>query len=280
MSRRDAGAKQGTNADSGAIWRQLRSEAHERSAAEPVLASFYHSNILSHESIDAALSFVLAAALGTDMLPPMLVREVFEQALAGDGTIRAAACADLVAHRTRDPACDSFVAPFLHFKGFHALQTHRMAHWLWRRGRRWLALLLQNSISTRFGVDIHPGAKIGAGILIDHGTGIVIGETAQVADNVSMLHGVTLGGSGCSGGDRHPKVGSGVLFGAGAIVLGPVRIGQGVKVGAGSLVLDDVPDHVTVAGVPARIVGRPLVAQPALDMDQDFSAPTEAPEPD
>ena len=263
--------------DSDAIWRQLRFEAQERSHAEPVLASFYHSSVLGHESIDAALSYVLASALGTEMLPSMLVREVFEQAIAEDATIRVAACADLVAHRTRDPACDSFVAPFLHFKGYHALQGYRMAHWLWRRGRRWLALMLQNGISTRFGVDIHPGATIGAGIMIDHGTGIVIGETAQIADNVSMLHGVTLGGSGCAGGDRHPKIGSGVLFGAGAIVLGPVRIGQGVKVGAGSLVLDDVPDHVTVAGVPARIVGRPLAAQPALDMDQGFAAPAEAP---
>lgn len=265
--------------DDGRIWRQLRSEAEARSVSEPVLASFYHSNVLRHPSLSSALGSVLAGALGTEMLPPMLLGEVFEEILAADPSICMAACADLQAHRSRDPACDSYVVPFLHFKGFHALQAYRMSHWLWRRGRRWLALLLQGSVSSRFGVDIHPGAEIGAGVMIDHGTGIVIGETARIADEVSMLHGVTLGGSGCTGGDRHPKVGSGVLFGAGSIVLGPVRIGEGAKVGAGSLVLSDAPAHATVAGVPARVVGRPLVAQPALDMDQRFTSPSDEAQP-
>jgi serine O-acetyltransferase len=251
------------------IWRVLQEEARERSHAEPVLASAYHSNILAHRSIGAALSCVLAARLATDVLPPMLLREIFDQAL-DDKAIREAACADLLAHRTRDPACDSLAAPFLNFKGFHALQTYRMAHWLWQRQRRWLALLLQNQASACFDVDIHPGAVIGRGVMIDHGTGIVIGETARVGDAVSMLHGVTLGGSGCRGGQRHPVVGSGVMFGAGAKVLGPVLIGEGSQIGAGSVVLDDVPAHVTAAGVPARVVGRPLAAQPALEMDQSF----------
>jgi serine O-acetyltransferase len=251
------------------IWRTLREEARNRSLAEPVLASAYHSHVLNHLSIGSALSCALAARLATVVLPPMLLREIFDAAL-GDAAIRAAACADLVAHRTRDPACDSYVTPFLNFKGFHALQTHRMAHWLWRHDRRWLALLLQNRASACFDVDIHPGAVIGCGIMIDHGTGIVIGETARVGDEVSMLHGVTLGGSGCTGGQRHPIVGSGVMFGAGAKVLGPVLIGEGCKIGAGSVVLTDVPAHVTAAGVPARIVGRPLAAQPALEMDQSF----------
>jgi serine O-acetyltransferase len=259
----------------GRIWRQLRAEAQQRCVAEPVLASFYHSNVLRHASFASALNAVLAGALGSEMLPPMLLGEVFEDILEQEPSICQAACADLDAHRTRDPACNSYLAPFLHFKGFHALQSYRLAHWLWRGGRRWLALLLQGTVSSRFGVDIHPGAEIGSGLMIDHGTGIVIGETARIADDVSMLHGVTLGGSGCAGGDRHPKVGSGVLFGAGSLVLGPVRIGDGAKVGAGSLVLGDVPAHVTVAGVPARIVGRPLVEQPALDMDQRFGAPPE-----
>jgi serine O-acetyltransferase len=258
--------------DCGAIWSSLRAEATRQSEAEPVLASYYHSSVLGHANIDSALTSVLAGILATGMLPPMLLSEVFGDVLAADPAIRGAFCADLVAHRTRDPACDSYLAPFLHYKGFHALQSYRMAHRLWSEGRHWLALLLQDRISSRFGVDIHPAATIGAGIMIDHGTGIVIGETARVADNVSMLHGLTLGGSGCSTADRHPKVETGVLFGAGARVLGPVRIGEGAKVGAGSLVLSDVPPHVTVAGVPARVVGRPLAEQPALDMDHGFAS--------
>jgi serine O-acetyltransferase len=259
-----------------ALWPVMREEALERSVREPVLASFYHANILEHDTLEAALAAVLAVRLEADMLPAMLLRDVIDDALLDDPQIAVSMREDLVAHRTRDPACDSYVTPFLHFKGFHALQTQRIAHWLWRRGRKWVAYLLQNCASTKFGVDMHPAAVIGKGIMIDHGTGIVIGETAQVGDKVSMLHGVTLGGSGCGGGDRHPKVGSGVLLAAGARVLGPVRIGDGAKVGAGSLVLADVPAHATVAGVPARVVGRPLRHVPALDMDQSFAAPGEA----
>lgn len=258
------------------LWPVMRAEAMDRSQREPVLASFYHANVLNHGSFEAALATVLAVRLETDMLPAMLLRDVIDEALADEPDIARAVREDLMAHRTRDPACDSFVTAFLHYKGFHALQTQRIAHWLWRRGRRWISYLLQNRASTQFDVDIHPAAVIGRGIMIDHGTGIVIGETARLGDNVSMLHGVTLGGSGCGGGDRHPKVGSGVLLAAGARVLGPVRIGDGAKVGAGSLVLADVPAHATVAGVPARVVGRPLEHEPALDMDQSFSRPEEA----
>ena len=257
--------------DGGQIWRQLRLEAEACSASEPVLASFYHSSVLRHSSFAAALKSVLAGTLGAEVLPSMLLAEVFGEILLEDPGICNAAFADLDAHRSRDPACDSYLTPFLHFKGFHALQSYRMAHWLWVRGRRWLALLLQSRASSRFGVDIHPGAGIGSGVMIDHGTGIVIGETARIANDVSMLHGVTLGGSGCSREDRHPKVGSGVLFGAGAVVLGPVIVGESAKIGAGSLVLEDVPRRATVAGVPARIVGKPLRERPALDMDQRFS---------
>lgn len=264
-----------SRADCGAIWQTLRAEARERSTAEPVLASYFHSNILNHASIEAALACVLASRLAADMLSPMMLREAFAGMLAEERGIAAAICADLQAHRSRDPACDSYVAPFLHFKGFHALQAHRIAHGFWLRDRRWLALMLQSRCATRFDVDIHPAARIGVGVMIDHGTGIVIGETACVGDDVSMLHGVTLGGSGCGGGDRHPKVGSGVLFGAGAKVLGPVRIGDGAKIAAGSLVLGDVPAHATAAGVPARLVGRTLETQPALDMDQRFGAPSD-----
>ena len=253
------------------IWATLHEEALLRSRSEPVLASFYHASVLNHASLDEALACVLAMKLEAGMVPAMVLRDVIADALRSDPGIGEAVCADLCAYRTRDPACDSLVAPFLNYKGFHALQTYRVANWLWRGGRRWLAHLLQNRGSVQFAVDIHPGAVLGSGIMIDHGTGIVIGETAHVGDNVSMLHGVTLGGSGCVRADRHPKIGPGVLLSAGAKILGPVRVGDGAKVGAGSLVLSDVPAHVTVAGVPAREIGRPLKTQPALDMDQSFS---------
>lgn len=257
------------------IWAQLREQALDNCRTEPVLASFFHSNVLRHDSMEAALANVLAARLSSEMLSPMLLQEIIAEEITLDPSICDAACADLRAHRTRDPACDSFVLPFLSFKGFHALQAHRVAHALWSRGRRWLALMFQECASVRFDVDIHPGAQLGRGIMIDHGTGIVIGETAMVGDDVSMLHGVTLGGSGRTEGQRHPIVQSGVLFGTGAKVLGPVTIREGARVGAGSVVLEDVPAHVTVAGVPARIVGKPLSGAPALDMDQRFTDPTE-----
>ncbi len=193
----------------GTLWAEMRAEAIERSSREPVLASFYHANILNHGSLEAALACVLAVRLETGMLPAMLLRDVVDEALRDDPLITAAVREDLLAHRTRDPACDSFVTAFLYYKGFHALQAHRIAHWLWRRDRSWIAYMLQNRASTEFDVDIHPAAVLGKGIMVDHGTGIVIGETAVVGDNVSMLHGVTLGGSGCISGDRHPKVGLG-----------------------------------------------------------------------
>ncbi|MBK6287531.1 MAG: serine O-acetyltransferase [Gammaproteobacteria bacterium] len=262
--------------ESGArLWAIVCEEALLRSQSEPVLASFYHASVLNHASLEEALACVLATKLEAGMVPAMVLRDVLGDALCSDPEIGEAVCADLHAYRTRDPACDSFVTPFLNYKGFHALQTYRVAHWLWQGGRMWLAHLLQSRCSVRFAVDIHPGAVLGHGIMIDHGTGIVIGETAHVGDNVSMLHGVSLGGSGCVRGDRHPKIGPGVLLSAGAKILGPVRVGEGAKVGAGSLVLGDVPAHVTVAGVPARVIGRPLKTQPALDMDQNFSEASE-----
>jgi serine O-acetyltransferase len=157
--------------------------------------------------------------------------------------------------------------PFLFFKGYHALQSYRAAHWLWQQGRECLALFLQNRISQVFDVDIHPGARIGRGVMIDHATGVVIGETVVLEDNVSMLHGVTLGGSGCGKGDRHPKIRAGVLIGVGAKILGNIEIGEGAKIGAGSVVLDAVAAHTTVAGVPAKLIGRPRGDEPSRDMD-------------
>jgi len=261
------------------LWAEMRLEAEQRSQDEPVLASFYHANLLNHRSLTSALACVLAVRLESGMLPAMLLRDVIQEAFDADCSIERAVRDDLLAYRDRDPACDAYVTPFLYYKGYHALQAHRVAHWLWMRGRTWLACLLQSRCSGRFGVDIHPAAVFGRGIMIDHGTGIVIGETARVGDNVSMLHGVTLGGSGCAGGDRHPKVGSGVLIAAGARVLGPVLIGDGAKIGAGSLVLNDVAAHTTVAGVPARVVGRPLQDEPALAMDQGFGCDGDAAKP-
>ena len=204
----------------------------------------------------------------TTEVPAALIRQTFDEALAADPAIGLAARADIVAVTERDPACTSPLDPLLWFKGYHALQTSRVAHWLWLQGRKTLAHFLQSRASALFGLDIHPGARIGKGIFIDHGTGVVIGETAVVEDGVSMLHGVTLGGTGKERGDRHPKVRRGVLLGAGAKVLGNIEIGACAKIAAGSVVLAPVPAGCTAAGVPARIIGCVDVPEPALEMDQ------------
>ena len=253
--------------DSGAVWEAMRAEAAAKSAEEPILGSYFHATVLNHRSFGDALSFRLASKLDNPMLPTMLIRDVIAEAIASDSDILASALVDVVATHGRDPACEDLSTPFLFFKGFHALQAHRVAHWLWHRGRHTLALFFQSQISVGLGVDIHPAAHIGRGILIDHATGIVIGETAVVEDDVSILHAVTLGGSGKVTGDRHPKVRRGVLLGAGCKVIGNIEIGAGAKVGAGSVVLADVPPHVTVTGVPAAVVGKPREDSPAFDMD-------------
>jgi serine O-acetyltransferase len=250
-----------------AIWAAIRKEVACEAEREPILASFLHATILNHDSLEDALSFHLAGKLASPSLPTMLIREVIDEALVESPSIKKALRADIQAVRARDPACKSYSEPLLYFKGLHALESHRVSHWLWEQGRQALALYLQNQISESFGVDIHPAARIGSGILIDHGTSVVIGETAVVEDNVSMLQEVTLGGTGKETGQRHPKVRRGVLIGAGAKILGNVEVGEGAKVGAGSVVLSDVPPHSTVAGIPAVVVGRPGVRQPALDMD-------------
>jgi serine O-acetyltransferase len=220
--------------------------------------------------LEDALSFHLASKLKTPSLSAMLVRELIYEAFYQEPANIAGICADLEAVHLRDPASHGYTFPFLYFKGFHALESYRVAHWLGENDRCALAGHFQNRISEVFGVDCHPAAKIGVGILIDHATSVVIGETAVVEDNVSMLHEVTLGGTGKQLGNRHPKVRQGVLIGAGANVLGNIEVGAGSKIGAGSVVLDDVPPHTTVAGVPARIVGRTDVDSPALEMDQQF----------
>lgn len=253
------------------LWDSIRIQTRQQAEREPVLASFLYSTILNHASLEASLSFHLANKLDSPALPAMLVREVIEQAMADDATISAAMRADLEAINERDSACCSLVTPLLFFKGFHALQSYRIAHWLWQHGRNSLALFLQNRISSVFAVDIHPAAKIGKGIMFDHATGIVIGETAVVEDDVSIMQSVTLGGTGKEAGDRHPKVRKGVLISAGAKILGNIEIGECAKVGAGSVVLKNVAPRTTVAGVPARVVGDSLCAKPSHNMDHHLS---------
>jgi serine O-acetyltransferase len=258
--------------DDKALWLEIRAEAARLADSEPMLASFFHVTILKHKSFESALSFHLATKLADANMPAILIREVIEEALAKDPSIASAALADIRAIRERDPAVDLWTTPLLYLKGFHALQGYRVSHWLWHQGRRTLALYLQSQMSVVFQVDIHPAACIGKGILFDHATGIVVGETAVIEDDVSMLQSVTLGGTGKEHGDRHPKIREGVMIGAGAKVLGNVEVGAGAKIGAGSVVLRSVPPHTTVVGVPAQEVGHPRTLKPSLDMNQDVSA--------
>lgn len=249
------------------LWQSIREEVAAAAAREPVLASFLHASILNHKTLEDALAFQLAAKLESPVLPAMLVRELITDAMEADKNIGKSMRADIRAVRERDPAAKTYSEPFLYFKGFHALQMYRVAHWLWGQGRGALALYLQSRTSEVFGVDIHPAAVIGKGIMIDHATGVVVGETAVIEDNVSLLHEVTLGGTGKDTGDRHPKVRRGVLIGAGAKILGNVEIGVGAKIGAGSVVLEDVAPHCTVVGVPAVVVGDCSDDEPARQMD-------------
>ncbi|MBX9789137.1 MAG: serine O-acetyltransferase [Pirellulales bacterium] len=258
------------------FWEQIQAEARQEAQREPVLVSFLHATVLRHATLEDGLSVILANKLQTPEVPAILLRDLIHEGLADARPIRAAIRADLLAARTRDPAARGYSQPFLYFKGFHALQAYRVAHWLWGSRRHALAAHLQNRISEAFGVDVHPAARIGSGIIIDHGTSVVIGETAVVEDNVSLLHEVTLGGTGKEMGDRHPKVRRGVLIGAGAKILGNIEVGAGAKVAAGSVVLRDVPPGTTVAGIPARVVGRCTVAEPALEMDATFPYSVEA----
>ncbi|MFY9256339.1 MAG: serine O-acetyltransferase [Fuerstiella sp.] len=249
------------------VWQSIRETALQRLKKESTLASFLHATILNHERFEDAVSFHLAGKLDSPSLTNMQVREIIDQALSSDPDISCAIKADIFAVRERDPAINCCLVPLLYLKGVHALASYRISHWLWQAGRELLALHLQNRISETFNVDIHPAAKIGKGILMDHGTGVVIGETAVIDDNVSMLHEVTLGGTGKETGDRHPKVRSNVLIGAGAKILGNVVIGEGAKIGAGSVVLTDVPAHCTFAGVPAVLVGRTNCGAPSMEMN-------------
>lgn len=253
------------------LWQTIREETELEARNEPLLSSFFHATILNHNSLDAALSYQLSNKLDSQEMPAILLREVIEEALSANPAIIDAVRCDIRAVYERDSACDAFATPFLYFKGFLALQSYRIAHWLWQQKRQSLALYFQQRISIIFGVDIHPAAKVGKGILVDHATGLVIGQTSIVGDNVSIMQSVTLGGTGKEHGDRHPKVDNGVLISAGAKILGNIHIGEGAKIGAGSVVLQDIPAHTTAAGVPAKVIGKPQADQPALDMNHQIS---------
>ncbi|MCL7027417.1 hypothetical protein MKW94_023730 [Papaver nudicaule] len=237
------------------IWLKIREEARYDAEKEPILSEYYVRSILSHDSLESSLANHLAMKLSNSILQNSILCGIFLGILNEDQEIRESIRFDLSAVKERDPACVSYVHCVLNFKGFLALQTHRIAQKLWSQGRKTLALLIQNRVSEVFGVDIHPCAKIGHGILLDHATGVVIGETSVVGNNVSILHNVTLGGTGNVSGDRHPKIGDGVLIGACTSILGNVKIGEGAKIGAGSVVLKDVPARTTAVGNPARLLG-------------------------
>jgi serine O-acetyltransferase len=252
------------------VWSRIRSEAEEVVRSDPSLGGFIYGAILNHDSFEDALVHRLAQRLGTADISADQVIKAFEDSLEAEPDIAQAARADILATYDRDPACTRYVEPLLYFKGYQSLQTYRMGHRLYLMGRRDFALYLQSRVSVVASVDIHPAARIGKGIMIDHGHGIVIGETAVVEDNVSMLHGVTLGGTGKEEGDRHPKVRQGVLIGAGAKILGNIEIGHCSRVAAGSVVLHSVPPKSTVAGVPARLVGTAGCEEPARRMDHSI----------
>jgi len=266
----DAGAKLcgGEAANLENLWAKLRAEAERLCVEEPELRHLVDDVVFSRGSFAEALAARLARRLAREDMPRTMLEPLFVEILSGDERIVHACGRDLLAMYERDPACFSPLEPLLFFKGFMALTTYRISHKLWRNGRRWLALYLQSISSEVFSTDIHPAARIGCGILLDHATSFVVGETAIIEDDVSILHEVTLGGTGKDTGDRHPIIRSGVLIGAGAKILGRVEIGTHAKVGAGSVVLNDVPPHTTVAGVPAVIVGEAKEQNPALEMNQ------------
>src|SRR6056297_1695089 len=257
------------------VWSRIRDEGAEAIAGEPLLGGLLHANILHHPSFERALAYRFSMKLASREMSEQLLREIADEAYGADPDLGQAARADLVAVYERDPACDRLIQPILFFKGFQALQAYRVGHWLWSSGRRDLARFIQMRVSEAFGADIHPAARVGRGIMIDHAHSIVIGETAVVGDNVSMLHSVTLGGTGKEDGDRHPKIDDGVLIGAGAKVLGNIRVGYCSRIAAGSVVLQDIPPMKTVAGVPAKIVGEVGCAHPSLAMDQILRATLE-----
>ena len=252
------------------VWEEIRKETRKRAEAEPVLASFFHTTVLEHDSFSSTLANHLANDLSNASIQPMMLRRVMKEAINSSEEMISDIANDLIATKDRDPACKYFSTPLLFYKGFRALQAHKVSHWLWTHDRHTLALFIQSRCSEVYGVDIHPAAQIGKGVMIDHATGVVIGETAVVEDNVSIFQGVTLGGTGKESGDRHPKVREGVLLSAAVTILGNVVVGKNAKVAAGSVVLSDVKEGTTVAGVPAEEVGKSGKKSPAYEVDHNI----------
>jgi len=250
------------------VWDTLRTEAQSIVAHEPDMAPFIYSTVLNHATLEEAIIWRIADRLDHQVMPGDLIRKAFLQALDDEPGLADIIRVDLGAVYDRDPACERFIEPVLYFKGFHAIQTHRLAHWLLGQGRRDFALYLQSRASAVFQTDINPAVTMGKGIFLDHATGLVVGETATIGDDVSILQDVTLGGTGKKGGDRHPKIENGVLIGAGAKILGNFKIGHCSRIAAGSVVLSEVPPNTTVAGVPAKVVGAAGCSEPSRSMDQ------------
>ncbi len=255
------------------IWAEVRREAEAIVAAEPTMATFVYGTVLNHDRLEDAIVHRIAQRLDSSVVNAEVIRLAFREALTANPELGEAMRCDIAAVYDRDPACDRHIEPVLYFKGFHAIQTHRLAHWLWNRGRRDFALYLQSRSSSIFQTDINPAAPMGRGIFLDHATGLVVGATATIDDDVSILQDVTLGGTGKETGDRHPKIRRGVMIGAGAKVLGNIEIGRCARIAAGSVVLKPVPRNTTVAGVPARVVGEAGCAEPARSMDQNLHEP-------
>ena len=251
-----------------AVWNAIVREASEAATSQSDMASYYYVNVLNHHGFAESIRYSLSNRLASWEISPMILHSLMADAMAAEPSIVEAMLADLLAHYERDAACNQYILPLLFFKGYHALQAHRIAHYYWRQGRKTLAYFLQHRVTELFDVDIHPAAQFGRGIMLDHATGIVVGETTIVGDNVSMLHGVTLGGSGAASIKRHPTIRSGVLLSSGAKVLGNIEIGENAKVGAGSVVLNSMPANATVVGVPAKQIGQSSqLTPPSLDMD-------------
>jgi serine O-acetyltransferase len=270
MARHQARAP-GTIGKLDPVWGKIRREAEEVARMEPELATFIYSTILHHDTLEAAVVHRVAERLESPEVPAEMIRQAYLHALEQEPAIGDSFRADIVAAVDRDPAANRLIEPLLYFKGFHAIQCYRLAHWLWGKDRRDFALYLQSRASAVFQCDIHPNARIGRGIFVDHATGLVIGETAVVEDDVSMLHGVTLGGTGKEAGDRHPKIRYGVLIGAGAKILGNIEIGHCARIASGSVVLKTVPHNKTVAGVPAKVIGEAGCPEPSRSMDHLFN---------
>ncbi|MFM2280155.1 MAG: serine O-acetyltransferase [Pseudomonadota bacterium] len=254
------------------IWSALRQEAQMAADADPVLAAFLYSTVINHRSLEDCVIYRICERLDHPDMQAILLRQTFEEMRDDWPEWSDIIRVDIQAYYDRDPVCTRYLEPVLYFKGFHAIQTHRLAHWLMKKGRKDFALYLQSRSSSVFQTDINPAAKVGKGFFLDHATGLVVGETATIGDNVSILQGVTLGGTGKESGDRHPKVGNGVLIGAGAKVLGNIEIGCCSRIASGSVVLKPVPPNTTVAGVPAKVVGEAGCSEPSRAMNQILPA--------